>query len=108
MEKSSISQEPVPQAGELRRPNLDWRRRYGFTILFAISPLETDRVIEEKASDLKTYGLAEPAVEVSARTRAANRKNFWWATMSDGRFHLRDAGRRFACVLNLQLGENEF
>jgi len=36
------------------------------TILYAISPLETDRVIEEKASDLKTYGLAEPAVEVSA------------------------------------------
>src|SRR5258706_16265405 len=36
------------------------------TILFAISPLETDRVIEEKASDLKTFGLAEPAVEVSA------------------------------------------
>jgi len=36
------------------------------TILFAISPLETDHVIEEKASDLKTYGLAEPAVEVSA------------------------------------------
>ena len=36
------------------------------TILYALSPLETDRVIEEKASDLKTYGLAEPAVEVSA------------------------------------------
>ncbi len=36
------------------------------TILYAISPLETDRVIEEKAGDLKTYGLAEPAVEVSA------------------------------------------
>jgi hypothetical protein len=36
------------------------------TILYAISPLESDRVIEEKASDLKTYGLAEPAVEVSA------------------------------------------
>src|SRR6267154_2321917 len=36
------------------------------TILYAISPLETDRVIEEKASDLKTFGLAEPAVEVSA------------------------------------------
>ena len=32
------------------------------TILYAISPLETDRVIEEKAGDLKTYGLAEPAV----------------------------------------------
>jgi hypothetical protein len=36
------------------------------TILYALSPLETDRVIEEKAGDLKTYGLAEPAVEVSA------------------------------------------
>jgi hypothetical protein len=36
------------------------------TILYAISPLETDRVIEDKASDVKTYGLAEPAVEVSA------------------------------------------
>ena len=36
------------------------------TILYAISPLETDRVIEDKASDLKTYGLAEPAVAVSA------------------------------------------
>ncbi len=36
------------------------------TILYAISPLETDRVIEEKAGDLKMYGLAEPAVEVSA------------------------------------------
>jgi hypothetical protein len=36
------------------------------TILYALSPLETDRVIEEKASDLKTYGLAEPSVEVSA------------------------------------------
>src|ERR1700682_5003643 len=36
------------------------------TILYALSPLETDRVIEEKAGDLKMYGLAEPAVEVSA------------------------------------------
>jgi hypothetical protein len=36
------------------------------TILYAISPLETDRVIEEKAGDLKMYGLAEPAVEISA------------------------------------------
>src|SRR6202790_3566807 len=36
------------------------------TILYALSPLETDRVVEEKASDLKTYGLTEPAVEVSA------------------------------------------
>ena len=36
------------------------------TILYAISPLETDRVIDEKASDLKSYGLANPAVEVSA------------------------------------------
>jgi len=36
------------------------------TILYALSPLETDRVIEEKASDLKVYGLAEPTVEVSA------------------------------------------
>lgn len=36
------------------------------TILYALSPVETDRVIEEKASDLKMYGLAEPAVEVSA------------------------------------------
>jgi hypothetical protein len=36
------------------------------TILYAISPLETDRVIEEKAGDLKMYGLAEPTVEVSA------------------------------------------
>jgi hypothetical protein len=35
-------------------------------ILYALSPLETDRVIEEKASDLKNYGLTEPAVEVSA------------------------------------------
>jgi len=35
-------------------------------VLYALSPLETDRVIEEKAGDLKTYGLAEPAVEVSA------------------------------------------
>ena len=36
------------------------------TIVYALSPLETDRVIEEKAGDLKMYGLAEPAVEVSA------------------------------------------
>jgi hypothetical protein len=36
------------------------------TILYALSPLETDRVVEEKAGDLKLYGLAEPAVEVSA------------------------------------------
>jgi hypothetical protein len=36
------------------------------TILYALSPVETDRVIEEKAGDLKMYGLAEPAVEVSA------------------------------------------
>src|SRR6202171_3546439 len=36
------------------------------TILYALSPLETDRVIEEKAGDLKVYGLAEPTVEVSA------------------------------------------
>jgi hypothetical protein len=36
------------------------------TILYALSPVETDRVIEEKAGDLKMFGLAEPAVEVSA------------------------------------------
>jgi hypothetical protein len=36
------------------------------TILYALSPLETDRVIEENAGDLKTFGLAEPAVEISA------------------------------------------
>jgi hypothetical protein len=42
------------------------------TILYALSPLETDRVIEEKAGDLKTYGLAEPAVEVSATGKDGN------------------------------------
>jgi Domain of unknown function (DUF4340) len=36
------------------------------TILYALSPLESDRVIEEKGGDLKMYGLAEPSVEVSA------------------------------------------
>jgi uncharacterized protein DUF4340 len=36
------------------------------TILYALSPVETDRVIEEKAGDLKMYGLAEPAVKISA------------------------------------------
>jgi hypothetical protein len=42
------------------------------TILYALSPLETDRVIEEKAADLKAYGLAEPAVEVSATGKDGN------------------------------------
>src|SRR5260370_42614523 len=40
------------------------------TILYAISPLETDRVIEEKAGDLKTDGLAEPAAEGSAKGKS--------------------------------------
>jgi hypothetical protein len=35
------------------------------TMLYALSPLEAERLIEEKGGDAKTYGLAEPAVEVS-------------------------------------------
>src|SRR6266699_2487909 len=42
------------------------------TVLYAIAPLETDRVIEEKVADLKTYGLAEPAVEASATGKDGN------------------------------------
>jgi hypothetical protein len=45
------------------------------TILYALSPLETDRVIEEKAGDLKMYGLAEPAVEVSTTSKDGKPQN---------------------------------
>jgi hypothetical protein len=45
------------------------------TILYALSPLETERVIEEKAGDLKMYGLAEPAVEVSATGKDGKPQN---------------------------------
>jgi len=60
-------QDRLAEIGRLRRP----RRFVGdadtiSAVLYALSPLETDRVIEEKAGDLKTYGLREPAVEVSA------------------------------------------
>jgi hypothetical protein len=36
------------------------------SMLYAMSPLEADRLIEEKAGDVQMFGLAEPAVEVSA------------------------------------------
>ncbi len=36
------------------------------TILYTLSPLDNATVIEEKPGDLKAYGLAEPAVSVSA------------------------------------------
>ena len=36
------------------------------TILYALSPLDNATVVEEKTSDLKSYGLADPAVSVSA------------------------------------------
>ncbi len=36
------------------------------TILYTLSPLDNATVVEEKTSDLKAYGLADPAVTVSA------------------------------------------
>jgi hypothetical protein len=39
------------------------------TLLTALAPVTSDRVIDEKASDLKQYGLAEPLVKVSATTK---------------------------------------
>jgi hypothetical protein len=44
------------------------------TLLTALSPVNSDRMIDEKAGDLKQYGLAEPLVKVSA-------------TMKDGKPH---------------------
>jgi Domain of unknown function (DUF4340) len=38
-------------------------------ILYTLSPLENATVLEEKTGDLKAYGLAEPAVSVSATTK---------------------------------------
>jgi len=39
------------------------------TITYDLSPLKADAVIDEKASDLKAYGLAPPAVEVSVTVK---------------------------------------
>ena len=39
------------------------------TILSDLSPLQADQVIEEKAGDLKAYGLADPAVQISATAK---------------------------------------
>ncbi len=38
------------------------------TVLSTLSVMDADRVVEEKAGDLKTYGLAEPFLAVSATT----------------------------------------
>lgn len=35
------------------------------SLLSTLSPLNSDRLLEEKATDLKAYGLAKPAVEIS-------------------------------------------
>jgi hypothetical protein len=35
-------------------------------VLYSLSPLDADRLIEDKATDLKPYGLAEPEVVVTA------------------------------------------
>jgi len=39
------------------------------TILYTLSPLDNATLIEEKSGDLKAYGLADPAVTVSATTK---------------------------------------
>ncbi len=39
---------------------------------FDLSPLKAEQVIEEKASDLKAYGLTTPTVEISATTKDGN------------------------------------
>jgi hypothetical protein len=39
------------------------------TILYDLSPMDGASVIEDKATDLKQYGLAEPEVEISATTK---------------------------------------
>lgn len=43
------------------------------SLLSNISPLNSDRLLEEKASDLNAYGLAKPAVEISIKDK--NRKS---------------------------------
>jgi hypothetical protein len=42
------------------------------TILYALSPLDNATVVEEKTGDLKGYGLADPAVSVSATGKDGN------------------------------------
>jgi hypothetical protein len=39
------------------------------TVLYTLSPLDNATIIEEKPADLKAYGLAEPAVTISATTK---------------------------------------
>ncbi|HEV3041522.1 MAG TPA: DUF4340 domain-containing protein [Candidatus Angelobacter sp.] len=39
------------------------------SVISALSPLTADRVIEEKATDLQSYGLAPPAVELVVTTK---------------------------------------
>jgi hypothetical protein len=39
------------------------------SILYDLAPLKADQVVDEKAGDLKEYGLAPPAVELSATAR---------------------------------------
>lgn len=43
------------------------------TLLSNLSPLNSDRLLEEKAADLNAYGLAKPAVEISLTEK--NRKS---------------------------------
>ncbi len=45
------------------------------TLLIALSPVNSDRLIDEKATDLKQYGLAEPLVRVSAFTKDGKSHN---------------------------------
>jgi uncharacterized protein DUF4340 len=41
-------------------------------VLYSLSPLDADRLIEDKATDLKPYGLAEPEVVVTATGNDGN------------------------------------
>ena len=45
------------------------------SVLSALSPLNSNDVIEEKANDVKPYGLAEPALKVSATVRDGKPRN---------------------------------
>ena len=45
------------------------------SVLSALSPVDSDGVIEEKANDLKPYGLTEPALKVSATVKDGKPQN---------------------------------
>ena len=63
-------------------------------MLTDLSLLDADRIIEEKASDLKAYGLDQPAVKVSVTSKDGKSQNILIGDDTPtGRLRIRKAGK---------------